>query len=170
MIRITDATRHTVIASFVFLFSLTANPTPVPDSFSRMIETLAAAATKGSSTVIAQWPGKALSLPREHNALPQVIHSGPIAMGDGLHASSSEIRLSDKDAVKLIIVKVEGNCLTPTDIAEKYPVNKMFDFPQPNNPDPVSYRRVDLQGTQVSFGFRGQSPGCLTDVVINPAP
>ncbi len=170
MIRITNATPRRIIAVFIFLYSLIANSAPVPDSFSRMIETLAAAATKGGNTVIAQWPGKALALPNEHNGRPQVIHSGPITMGDGLHASSSEIRLSDNDAVKLMILRLEGTCITPADIAKKYPVNKMFDFPQPNNPDPVSYRRVDLQGIQVSFGFRGQAPGCLTDVVFNPDP
>ena len=168
--QITNLALHTTVISFTFLLSLEANSTPVPDSFSHMIETLAAATAKGGNSVIAQWPGKTLSLPSEHSGRPQVIHSGPIAMGDGLHASSSEIRLSDNNAVKLMILRLEGTCITPADIAKKYPVNKMFDFPQPNNPDPVNYRRVDLQGIQVSFGFRGQAPGCLTDVVFNPNP
>lgn len=87
-----------------------------------------------------------------------------VDIGPGVQSFIDEVRLSEGDAVRLLVLGLQGRCITPADVAARYPQVKNADFPQPNNPDPVSYRRVDMGGVRVSFGFRGALPGCLAHV------
>lgn len=169
--RIIKTIARAPIAILVFLYSIAAHATPVPDSFARFIENIASAATKGAKAVQDEWPGQTLAFPGEDRGPARSLLSGPFPLGEGLRTAGSEVRLAKNgDAVQLIIVKLEGPCITPADIEKKYQTTESVIFPQPNNPNPVQYQRVDVAGAQVSFGFRGQPPGCLTDAVINPVP
>ena len=168
--RIINSMVRSAIAISALGFLSTVKSEPAPEEFWKIIDKLAAAAPMGAKAVFEIWPDKTLRTAIAQSASPFNINSGPFDIGPGLQAKNSEIRITNNDAVKLIIIRVEGNCITPSDIKEKYPLNKSGDFPQPNNPDPVSYRVVELKNLEISFGFRGPSPGCLTHVVFNPDP
>jgi len=143
--------------------ALPALSAPVPDTFWSLVGQLAAAAPQGGKAVARQWPG-----PQPAPAGSGQIRSAPFAVGPGLQTALAEVRVAEDDAVQLMVLELEGRCITPADLGAKYRQVTNADFPQPHNPDPVRYRRVDMDGVRVSFGFRGAAPGCLSHVVINP--
>ena len=166
MTRITDAWARWGRAAALPLLALCALPgaaEPAPEAFWRLIGQLAAASTQGGKAVVGQWPGRPLSL---NNAGD--LRSAPLALAPGLHTAIAEVRLAHDDAVQLMVLELQGRCITPADLAAQYRQVTPADFPQPGNPDPVSYRRVQMDGVRVSFGFRGALPGCLSHVVFNP--
>ncbi|MEG1767618.1 MAG: hypothetical protein RR311_04085 [Comamonas sp.] len=161
MTRITDALPRWVLV--LALHALPAAAAPAPEALWQLIGKLATASTQGGQAVLGQWPGRPFSLTGAGD-----ISSAPFMLGPGLQSTIAEVRLAEGDAVQLMVLELQGSCITPADIAARYAQVRNADFPQPNNPDPVSYRRVEIDGVRVSFGFRGALPGCLTHVVFNP--
>lgn len=161
--RITDGARLALLAA---LFTVAAAPTraaATPEAFWQLLDRLAAATAQGGQAVVQQWPGKPFSLGGAAGMRSESVDIGP-----GVQSFIDEVRLSEGDAVRLLVLGLQGRCITPADLSARYPQVTDADFPQPNNPDPVSYRRVDMDGVRVSFGFRGALPGCLAHVVFNP--
>lgn len=124
---------------------------------------LAAASTQGGQAVLRQWPGRPFSLIGAGET-----RSAPFMLARNLQSTLAEVRLAEGDTVQLLVLELQGRCITPAEIQARYAQLRNADFPQPDNPDPVSYRRVQIDGVRVSFGFRGALPGCLTHVVFNP--
>ena len=170
MMHIINSMSQSAISIAALGFLLPAISGPAPEEFWKIIDKLSTTAPLGVKAVSEIWPGKSLGTAIAQSKSPLNINTGPFDIGPGLQAKGSEIRIAKNDRVKLIIIRIEGNCITPSDIKQRYPLNKSGDFPQPNNPDPVSYRVVESKNLEISFGFRGPSPGCLTHVVFNPDP
>lgn len=162
MTRITEALPRAIAAAVLFGCLAPAVAAPVPEAFWSLVDKLAAATPQGAQAVARQWPGKQFSLTG-----PAEIGSAPFTVGPGLQTAIAEVRAKD-DAVQLMVLELQGRCITPAELAKRYRQVQNADFPQPNNPDPVSYRRVHIDGVRVSFGFRGAAPGCMTHVVFNP--
>lgn len=141
---------------------------PVPEAFWSLVGQLAAAAPQGGKAVARQWPGKPLAPTGSASTGSAQIGSAPFTVGPGLQTALAEVRLAEGDAVQLMVLELQGRCITPADLGAKYRQVTNADFPQPGNPDPVSYRRVQIDGVRVSFGFRGAGPACLSHVVFNP--
>ena len=170
MTRITDALPLGVMAAFCALAPLGAGAAPVPEDFWQMIAKLASATTQGGEAVVKQWPGRPFSLAPQPGAGTRDISSEPFTSAQGLQSTIAEVRLAEGNSVQLMVLELQGRCITPADLGARYRQQvKNADFPQPGNPDPVSYRRVQIEGVRVSFGFRGNAPGCLSHVVFNPA-
>lgn len=163
MTRITDIVARRCPALLLALWALPAMAAGAPEALWQLIEQLAAASTQGGKAVVSQWPGKSFSLSGADS-----IGSAPLMLSPQLQSSIAEVRLADGDAVQLMVLELQGSCITPTDLQVRYAQVRNADFPQPDNPDPVSYRRVQIDGVRVSFGFRGTPPGCLSHVVFNP--
>lgn len=167
MTRITDAVLprwgRVVLLAWLTLAAVPARTAPAPEVLWTLIAKLAAAAPQGGKAIVQQWPGKPFSLAGAASA-----DSAPISLGPGLQTAIAEVRLSDGDSVRLMVLRLQGNCITPADVGARYQQLRNDSFPQPNNPDPVSYRSVDIDGVKVSFGFRGAGAGCLSHVVFNP--
>ncbi|MET1114412.1 MAG: hypothetical protein ABWY08_05570 [Comamonas sp.] len=163
MTRTIEALARWARAAMLATAALPALAAPVPEAFWSLVGKLAAATPQGASAVARQWPGKQFSLigPRE-------LGSAPFTVGPGLETTIAEVRLAEGDAVQLMVLELQGRCITPADLSARYLQVKNADFPQPHNPDPVRYRRVEIDGVRVSFGFRGAGPGCLSHVVFNP--
>lgn len=155
-------------AALLAALAFGAGAAPVPEEFWQMVGKLASATTQGGQAVVKQWPGKPFSLDHRPGAGTRDIASEPFTSAQGLQSTISEVRLAAGDNVQLMVLEPKGRCVTPADLRARYPQARQADFPQPNNPDPVSYRRVDIDGVRVSFGFRGAAPGCLSHVVFNP--
>jgi hypothetical protein len=163
MTRITDAVARGCGALLLALSALPAMAAGAPEALWQLIDKLAAASTQGGKAVVSQWPGKSFSLRGAGE-----IGSGPFMLAPQLQSALAEVRLAEGDAVQLMVLELQGSCITPADIHARYAQVGNADFPQPDNPDPVSYRRVQIDGVRVSFGFRGAPPGCLSHVVFNP--
>ncbi len=161
MTRITDGLPRWALA--LALNALPAAAAGAPEALWQLIGKLAAASTQGGQAVLGQWPGRPFPLTGAGD-----ISSAPFMLGPGLQSKIAEMRLAEGDSVQLLVLELQGSCITPADIAARYTQVRNADFPQPNNPDPVSYRRVDIDGVRVSCGFRSALPGCLTHVVFNP--
>ncbi|MFC7208342.1 hypothetical protein ACFQOZ_18100 [Comamonas endophytica] len=78
--------------------------------------------------------------------------------------------MAEDDAVQLMVLELRGRCITPADLGARYRQVRNADFPQPDNPDPVSYRRVQIDGVRVSFGFRGAAPAACRTWSSIPRP
>ncbi len=115
------------------------------------------------------WPNKGLVTYIENNQdFKKYINLGPFEIANGIQAKSTEIRVSESGDIRLVILRIDGICINSSTVKQRFPSSKVDDFPQPNNPDPVSYRFIELKGVEVSFGFRGAMPGCLSHVVFEP--
>lgn len=145
------------------MLAAVAMAAPAPEAFWSLVGELAAAAPQGGKAVVHKWPGRPLA-----QAGAAGIGSAPFAVEPGLQTAIAEVRLADDDAVQLMVLELQGRCITPADLGARYRKVTNADFPQPDNPDPVRYRRVQIDGVRVSFGFRGAAPGCLSHVVFNP--
>ena len=143
--------------------ALPAAAMAAPEAFWGLVGKLAAAAPQGGQAVVRQWPGRPFPLVRGADA-----NSAALALAPDLQTSIAEMRLAEGDAVQLMVLKVQGGCITPDELIGRYARVENADFPQPDNPDPVRYRVVHLDGVRVSFGFLGGAPGCLAHVVFNP--
>lgn len=163
MTRVTEALPRRVGAALLAVLSLPAWAAPVPEAFWSLVGKLAAAAPQGGQAVARQWPD-----PQPAPAGAARISSAPLAVAPDLQTAIAEVRLAEGDAVQLMVLELQGRCITPADLGARYRQVANADFPQPNNPDPVSYRRVQMDGVRVSFGFRGAGQGCLSHVVFNP--
>lgn len=163
MTRITEALLCWMQAAALAGWSLPALAAPAPEAFWSLVGQLAAAAPQGGKAVARQWPGKPLA----PSGTAQV-RSAPFTVDPGLQTAIAEVRLTEDDTVQLMVLELQGLCITPAELGARYRQVTNADFPQPNNPDPVSYRRVQIDGVRVSFGFRGAAPGCLSHVVFNP--
>lgn len=163
MTRITEVVARGCPALLLALSALPAMAAGAPQALWQWIDKLAAASTQGGKAVVSQWPGKSFSLSGADQ-----IGSAPLMLSPQLQGSIAEVRLAEGDAVQLMVLELRGSCITPADIHARYAQVRNADFPQPDNPDPVSYRRVQIDGVRVSFGFRGALPGCLSHVVFNP--
>lgn len=163
MTRTPEALARRVCAALLSAVSLPALAAPAPEAFWSLIGKLAAAAPQGGQAVARQWPG-----PQPALAGAAQISSAPLAVAPDLQTAIAEVRLAEGDAVQLMVLELQGRCITPADLGARYRQVTNADFPQPNNPDPVRYRRVQIDGVPVSFGFRGAGPGCLSHVVFNP--
>ncbi len=165
MTRIIDAIPRQAGAALLALCALPALavPAPEPEAFWGLVGKLAAAAPQGGQAVLRQWPGPPLALTGAAET-----RSAPLALAPGLETAIAEVRLGEGDTVQLVVLELQGRCITPADLSARYAQVRNADFPQPDNPDPVSYRRVEIDGVRVSFGFRGALPGCLAHVVFNP--
>ena len=163
MTRITERVSRGAGVLLLALHALPAVAQPAPETFWRLIANLAAASTQGGKAVASQWPGTPF-----HVAGAGDMASAPLSLGAGLQTVLAEVRLTEGDAVQLLVMELSGSCITPADVTARYAQASNADFPQPNNPDPVRYRRLEIEGVRVSFGFRGALPGCLAHVVFNP--
>lgn len=161
MTRITDGVARWSKAALLALCALPS--VAAPEAFWRLIGQLAAAIPQGGKAIAQQWPGKSFSLAGGAHG-----GSAPVTLAPGLQTAIDELRLAEGDSVQLLVLKLEGSCITPADVSARYPQLRSRDFPQPDNPDPVSYRSVDIDGVRVAFGFRGARPGCLAHVVFDP--
>jgi len=165
--RLVDGARRALLAALLTVAAAPTRAAATPEAFWHLLDQLATASAQGGQAVVRQWPGKPFSLSAAGPAAG--IRSESIDIAPGLQSSIDEVRLSEGDTVRLLVLGLQGRCITPADVSARYPQVKNADFPQPNNPDPVRYRRVDMDGVRVSFGFRGALPGCLAHVVFNPA-
>ncbi|MCD2514418.1 hypothetical protein [Comamonas endophytica] len=165
MTGITEALKCCLAAAALGGLSLPAVAAPAPEAFWSLVGKLAAATPQGAQAVARQWPGKPLAA-----AGAAQVSSAPLAVAPDLQTAIAEVRVAEDDAVQLMVLELRGRCITPADLGARYRQVRNADFPQPDNPDPVSYRRVQIDGVRVSFGFRGAAPGCLSHVVFNPAP
>lgn len=163
MTRIINAPRRWGRALLLAAGALPALAAAAPEAFWGLVGQLAQAAPQGGQAVVRQWPGKPFALVRGADT-----GSTAITLAPDLQTAIAEMRLAEGDAVQLMVLQVQGRCITPGEVAGRYQRVENADFPQPGNPDPVSYRVVDLGGVRVSFGFLGARPGCLAHVVFNP--
>lgn len=136
----------------------------------RLVEGIAASAGQGVGPLIDQWPGDHVEMPELEGGRPHAIEGGRILSGNTLHVSRSEIRLRDTGTIDLSTMNIAGGCATSSDLGHRFRIMDSVGFPQPGNPDPITYRRVDLDGVLVSFGFLERSPGCLIRIVFDPNP
>lgn len=72
---------------------------------------LAAAAAQDGQAVVRQWPGRPFPLLRGADA-----GSAPLALAPDLQTSIAEMRLAEGDAVQLMVLKVQGGCITPDEL------------------------------------------------------
>lgn len=164
--------KKSFLAPAIYLLSSSIHPmvTSIPEEFWKTVETIAVAAPTGATSMAKIWPNESLLASAADSKDARQIQGGSFSISKDIQAKSSEIRISDNDKVKLIILRIDGMCITPADVKNRYPIHKNDDFPQPNNPDPVSYKVVQIRDVEVSFGFQSRLPRCLTHVVFDPAP
>lgn len=170
------ANRSTLVAMMLAVgmaaptHSIRADDASGDDTLWKMVESVAASVGQGAVPTIDQWPGDRLEMPELRGGRLHVIEGGRILFGNKLHASRSEIRLRDTGTIDLVTMRIAGGCVTVSDLGHRYRITDSVEFPQPGNPDPIAYRRVDLDGVLVSFGFSERSPGCLNRIVFDPNP
>lgn len=158
------------VALYALIFSSHSMTSSIPEEFWITVEKIAQAVPEGMRPLAKIWPNESPLATAADEKKEREIEGGIIPISDTLQAKSSEIRIAADDKVELIIIRIAGMCITPADVKNRYPLQKMVNFPQPNNSDPVSYQVVKMRDVQVSFGFRGPLPRCLSHVVFDPAP
>lgn len=158
------------LAICALTFSSHSMASSIPEKFWITVEKIAEAEPEGKKSLAQIWPNESPLATAADEMQEREIEGGTITISDTLQVKSSEIRITEDEKVELIILRIAGMCINPADVKRRYPLQKMVNFPQPNNSDPVSYQVVKIHDVQVSFGFRGPLPRCLSHVVFDPAP
>lgn len=156
------------VAAWTSSLCLSAVANPIPEQFWKTIDVLSQSAPKGMQATAEIWPDRSLQNHLENSKNLKIINTEPFAISSDLRVKTAEIRVSGSDSIRLMILQIDGMCITSANIKQHYPLSKIDEFPQPNNPDPVSYRFMEMNGTEVSFEFRSRQSGCLTQVIFEP--
>lgn len=169
MMRFINKKSWSAAAIYGVIFSSHSMTASIPEKFWITVEKIAQAVPEGTKSLAKIWPNESPLATVIGEKNEREIEGGTIPISDSLQAKSSEIRIAVDNKVELIIIRIAGMCITPADVKNRYPLQKMVNFPQPNNSDPVSYQVVKMRDVQVSFDFRGPVTRCLSHVVFDPA-
>lgn len=168
MTKILDRPIQLSIIGLISFFCPYLKAAPIPEEFWKIIDTISESAPKGIKSMAEIWPDRSLLTHMENKNDSKNINTEPFAISKDILAKSAEIRISERGSIRLITLGIDGICITSSDVKQRYPLSKIDNFPQPDNPDPVSYRFIELKGVEVSFEFRNRMPGCLTHVIFEP--
>lgn len=132
----------------------------------QLIDVLGGSPSLAPSAVVAVLP-VAFKLTTRHADVADYAADG-VALADGVHLGDVALRTRLDDTTRgLMVLDVEGACMTLDDVRRRYPAITLTSPPPGHSPSESSgYSDAQAWGT-LGFGFKESNRQCLATVVID---